>query len=287
MRATLCSLCVILAAMFCRADDPKTGRRIVRTTDGLDLVCDVRGQGDMALIFLHGWCGSRNWWQRQVDEFAKDFRVVTVDQAGHGESGKDRKEWSIAGMAQDVESIVKQLGLKRVILVGHSMGGPIALAAAKRLPGTVVAVIGVDTLQNVEFKWPEETTRHFLTGFENDFPSAMTNAMKGMFPPNADPKVVESITAGALKQDRRMALGLMRDMTKLDTKALLKAADVPVRCINAGPGAQFAMPTAADVNRKYADFSVVIIEGVGHFPMLEKPAEFNARLRETLKELQT
>src|SRR5262245_16796776 len=41
----------------------------------------------------------------------------------------------------------KTLGLKRVILVGHSMGGPVALAAAKRLPGTVVAVVGVDTLQ--------------------------------------------------------------------------------------------------------------------------------------------
>ena len=47
-------------------------------------------------------------------------------------------------------------GFKHVILVGHSMGGPVALLAAKRVPGTVIAVIGVDTLQNAEFKLPEE-----------------------------------------------------------------------------------------------------------------------------------
>jgi len=86
--------------------------------------------------------------------FAADYKVVTLDQAGHGESGKDRKAWTVESLAGDVESVVKDLGLKRVILVGHSMGGPVALLAAKRMPGTVVAVIGIDTLQDAEFKQP-------------------------------------------------------------------------------------------------------------------------------------
>ena len=48
-----------------------------------------------------------------------------------------------------------------------------------------------------------------------------------------------------------------------------------------------AMPTATDINKKYADFNVVIVEGAGHYPMLEKPTEFNEKLRATLKELGT
>jgi pimeloyl-ACP methyl ester carboxylesterase len=278
------ALCALIVGSVCVADEVKPAKTIVKASDGLNLVCDVRGQGDTALIILHGWCGTRDWWKHQVGEFAKDFRVVTLDQAGHGESGKDRKEWTIAGLGQDVESVVKQLGLKRVILIGHSMGGPVSLAAAKRMPGTVVAVVGVDTLQNVEFKWPEEVTKHFLDGFESDFNGSMRNALQGMFPPSADPKLVESITAGAQKQDPKMAVALMKHMTRLESKGLLKEAGVPIRCINAGPGAPFATPTAEDVNKKYADFKAVIVDGVGHFPMLEKPAEFNSKLRDVLKE---
>ncbi len=59
---------------------------------------------------------------------------------------------------------------------------------------------------------------------------------------------------------------------------------MPVRCINASPEFKFAMPTASDVNKKYADFHAVMMEGVGHYPMLERPAAFNQQLREVLKE---
>jgi len=275
-----------LLAQPARADEgsTKATKATVRAEDGLNIVYEVRGKGDTALIFLHGWCGDRVWWKNQADAFAADYRVVTLDQAGHGESGKDRKKWSVDGLADDVQSIVKELGLKRVILVGHSMGGPVALAAAKRLPGTVVAVIGVDTLHNAEFKWPEEQSKKFLEGFEADFKGTMHAGLKGMLPEKADPELVKWITTRAVAQDPKMALGYMQDMSRIDPKTLLKEAKVPVRCINSGPGTQFAIPTATDVNKKYADFKAVIIEGVGHFPMLEKPTEFNEKLREVLKE---
>src|SRR5215216_3552700 len=153
------------------ADKPV--KKTVRADDGLEIVCELRGQGDTALVFLHGWCGDREYWKNQVGPFVADYRVVTLDQAGHGESGKDRKAWTTAGLAGDVEAVVKGLGLKRVILVGHSMGGPVALLAARRMPGTVVAVVGVDTLQNAEFKMPEETRKQFMDAFEKDFKGTM------------------------------------------------------------------------------------------------------------------
>src|SRR5262245_48775071 len=134
-------------------------KKTVKASDGLSIACDVRGKGETALVFLHGWGGDREYWKNQADAFAADYTVVTVDQAGHGASGKDRKTWTIESLAGDVESVVKDLGLKRVILVGHSMGGPVALMAAKKLPGTVVAVVGVDTLQDAEMKRPEELVK--------------------------------------------------------------------------------------------------------------------------------
>ena len=265
--------------------DAKPAKKTVRAEDGTTIVCEIGGKGDTALVFLHGWCGERAYWKHQVDKFAADYRVVTLDQAGHGESGKDRKAWSANGLAGDVESVVKALGLKKVILVGHSMGGPVALMAAKRMPGKVVAVVGVDTLQDAEFKMNQEATKKFLDAFEADFKGTMRAGLAGLLNEKADPDLKKWLLTRAEAQDEKMALALMRDLSRLDLKVLLKEAKVPVRCINSGGGFKFFKATAVATNKKYADFDAVTIEAVGHYPMLERPAEFNEKLQLVLKEL--
>jgi pimeloyl-ACP methyl ester carboxylesterase len=257
----------------------------VRAADGLTIAYDVRGQGDTALVFLHGWCGDRDSWKHQLNAFARDYQVVAIDLGGHGASGKDRKAWTVLGLAGDVEAVIKALQLKRVILVGHSMGGWIALEVARRLPGTVVAVIGADTLHNAEYRWSEEQMKQLLAGFEADFQGTLLAGWRGLVPANIDPELYKAITAKAGAQDKRMAIALFADFPHLDLPALFKNARVPIRAINADPGGfQYGQPTTTEVNKKYADFQAVQMEGVGHFPMLEKPAEFNAKLSEVLKE---
>lgn len=280
----ICSFIFLVPLASGSAGDAKLTKRTIRAADGLNIICEVGGKEDTALIFLHGWCGERAYWKHQVDAFAKEFRIVTVDQAGHGESGKDRKQWTTSSLAGDVEAIVKTLGLKRVILVGHSMGGPVSLMAAKRMPGTIVAVIGVDTLQNVEFKMPDEVTKKFIEGFAADFKGTMRAGLNGMLAEKTDPELKKWLITRAQAQDEKMAMGLMRDMMRLDSKTLLKDAKVPIRCINSAGGFQFFTPTAVDINKKYADYGAVLIDAVGHYPMLEKPEEFNRKLREVLKE---
>lgn len=278
--------CFALLATITRAGerDAKPVKKTVRAEDGVNIVCEVRGKGDTALIFLHGWCGDRAYWKGQADVFAADYRVITLDQAGHGESGKDRKEWTVKSLAGDVDAVVKELGLKRVILVGHSMGGQVSLMAAKRMPGKVVAVIGVDTLQNAEFKMPEEATKKFLELFAADFKGTMRGGLPALLHGKTDPELKKWLISRAEMQDEKMAIALMRDLQGLDAKELLKEAKTPVRCINSAGGFQFHTPTKVDVNKKYADYDAVLINDVGHYPMLENPMEFNQKLREVLKE---
>ena len=173
---------------------------------------------------------------------------------------------------------MKQLGLKCVVLVGHSMGGPIALEAAKRMPGVVIGVVGVDTLQNADFKPPEDQSKQVVAGFEADFKGTMRSGIRGMLPENVSPELRNAIAGKAEAQDPKMALALFRDFPNVGTKALLKEAKVPVRCINSAGGFQWYVPTANEINKKYADYHAIFMEGVGHFPMLEKPEEFNRKL---------
>jgi pimeloyl-ACP methyl ester carboxylesterase len=283
-RLPLLIACFLIAVPASGAGDTQPTKKTVRADDGVNIVCEVRGNGDTALIFLHGWCGDREYWKHQVDAFAPNYRIVALDQAGHGESGKDRTHWTVDSLAGDVESVVKALGIKRVILVGHSMGGPVALKAAKRMPGIVVAVIGVDTLQNAEFKMPEATRKKFLEGFETHFKETMRGGFSSLLHPKTDPELKKWIVERAEAQDQKMAVGLMHDLVSLDNPTLLKEAKVPVRCINSGGGYMFFTKTEVPINRKYADYNAVTIDAVGHYPMLEKPDEFNQKLRQVLEE---
>jgi pimeloyl-ACP methyl ester carboxylesterase len=277
-------LALLFPAVHGDQAEAKPARKTVRAEDGLSIICEIRGKGDTALVFLHGWCGDHEYWKHQVDVFAADYRIVTLDLAGHGESGKERKRWTVSSLAGDVEAMAKALELKRVILIGHSMGGPVALMAAKRMPDTVIAVIGVDTLQNAENKTPEEIRKSIPAGFEADFKGMMRKSLPSLLPENAAPELKEWIVTRAEQQDPKMAIGLMRDSMDLDTKTLLKDAKKPIRCINSGGPFPFFTPTAVEINKKYADYSAVLIDGVGHYPMLEKPAEFNEKLRKVLEE---
>jgi pimeloyl-ACP methyl ester carboxylesterase len=270
-----------------RAARPTVETGVVTAADGVPLVYDVRGAGEPAVLLVHGWRCDRALWRWTADELARERRVVCVDMAGHGDSGAaGRAKWDVEALGADVQAVVEALDLRRVVLVGHSMGGPVCLDAARRMPDRVVAVVGVDTLHDVEFHWPKEQADQAVAALEADPRKALRDFLPSMLGPHADPASLEWIVEHALRADDRAAAALMRSMTTMDATALLGRAGKPVRCVNAAPGAtQFAIPTNVATNRKYADFDAVLMEGVGHYPMIERPLSFVARLRETLATL--
>jgi pimeloyl-ACP methyl ester carboxylesterase len=209
--------------------------------------------------------------------------VACLDLAGHGSSGAGRAAWSIEALAEDVATVVEALRLPRVVLVGHSMGGPVALAAARRLPGRVAGVVGVDTLHDADFRWPREAMEPVIAAFEADPAKTLRGFLPTMLAPGGDPALAEWLVGRALLADDRGTAALMRAFADLDTPALFREAGVPIRCINAKPGSiPMGMATKVEANRRYADYDAVEMPGVGHYPMVERPAEFARLLRATL-----
>jgi len=265
------------------ATAPATQRSAVRqgTTpapDGVPIAYDVRGAGDTALVFVHCWSCNRGFWKEQLDAFAGAYRVISLDLAGHGASGAGRARFTVAGLGGDVQAVVEALGLRRVILVGHSMGGPVALEAARLLRGRVVGIVAVDTLHDVTRPFPKAAFDGLVARYRADFPGTMDTFVGGMFPTN--PGARDWAMAEARKARPEVALALFGDFQNLDLPRMLSTAAVPVRCVNAAP--PNGPPTSVEANRKHGDFDAVTVEGAGHFLQLEKPEAFNARLREVL-----
>lgn len=256
-----------------------------RSFDGTEIVYDARGRGEPALVFVHGWCCNRTQWAHQMDAFAADHRVVAIDLGGHGESGRQRLKWTVPDYAYDVEAVVDAQRLDRVILVGHSMGGPVAMMAAARMPDRVIGVIGVDTLHDVNRTLTKEMMAPFIQAMADDFHTSVAGFIEQIHTanPDVDPALVERLIADAQANETRMAVELMTSFTEFDPKAVMTACPAPIRCINA---AASPWPTNIEGNRQCADFDAVLIDGVGHWPMLERPVEFNRLMREQVASLE-
>src|SRR5947207_15702524 len=96
---------------------PAAHEGTVPSPDGVPIHYETRGQGEPALVFVHGWAIDSRYWDGQVPVFARDHRVVTLDLAGHGRSGRGRKDWTVEAFAGDVRAVVEGLGLEEVGLV--------------------------------------------------------------------------------------------------------------------------------------------------------------------------
>ena len=157
---------------------------------------------------------------------------MTVDLAGHGESGIEREVWSTAGFGGDVVAVVEALDFDRVILVGHSMGGPVALEAARRLGDRVIGIIGVDTFQRLGLKAPEELAKNFIKPFEADFPGMTANFVMSMFPPGTDSALVEWVSGDMSSAPPAVGIGAMKANLAYDPAPALEEIQVPIYGIN-------------------------------------------------------
>jgi len=255
---------------------------VVNAADGVPINYSVRGKGDTTLVFVHCWGCDRSYWDNQVAEFSKNYRVVTIDLPGHGQSGQGRKSWSIPSYGEDVKTVVTKLDLKRVVLIGSSMGGPISLEAARAMPERVVAVVPVDSLQNVEQKIPPEQLDQVVGQMQADYKASVTGLTNQFFfSPSTPAAVKERVLKDSTSRPPEMAIAILKGILSYDAVPVFRETKVPIYAINGDRA-----PTAFEVNRKYApQFDATIIKGSGHYPMLENPAAFNQALAEILKKL--
>lgn len=256
---------------------------VVRSSDGVPIHYTVEGRGEPALVFVHCWNCDRHFWDAQLRAFRKSHRVVAIDLAGHGQSGTGRKNWTIEAFGDDVKAVVDKLGLKRVVLVGSSMGGPVSLEAARKLGDRVVGIVAVDTLHDVEQKTPPEQVDKMLQEMKSDYKGQTTKFITGsLFSPTTPPAVRKRVLTGATSASPERSIAMLRAAMLYDPVPALGQIQAPIRAINSD-----SYPTNVDGNRRHAPhFDVALMKGAGHYLMLEDPARFNALLADALRQFE-
>lgn len=256
-------------------------KKTTQSNDLTQITYELSGQGDTALLFAHGWLGNKSWWTSQRDNFSNKFQIAQLDLAGHGESGKTRTDWSCTTYADDVVAVAKELPVKNIILIGHSMSGVFTTAAASRIPN-LKALILVDTMKDLDQQFTMEQVAPLHNMYLKDFKATVENVIpQYLFVETTPPQVKAQLQKEFLTNSAQFAVDCIEPLYKTDVREYAPLVSVPVRAINSDVG-----PTNKEVNSKYfKDFDYSIIKGVGHYPMLENPKEFNLTLEKILQEL--
>jgi pimeloyl-ACP methyl ester carboxylesterase len=258
--------------------------RIVTSPDGVHIDFRVYGTGDPAVVLVHGWSCDANYWQAQIEPLKVRYTTVLVNLAGHGASGRTRSDWSMRSYGEDVAAVVRQLPNPRVVLVGHSMGGPVVVEAARLLPDRVIGVIGVDTLKMVGLPPipPAETERR-LAAFRTDFiGSTRTFVKERLFRPDSDPALVRKVAEDMSLAPPEVAIPSIVALEGWDAVAAFDGLTIPVVAINADLGG----PTdEARIRAVVADFRAVVVPDADHFLMMSDPARVNPLLLAEIERL--
>jgi len=258
---------------------------VVLSKDGVPISYEIYGSGEPTLVFVHGWSCDARYWRAQLPYFSKNQRVVTLDLAGHGHSGITRSQYTMSAFGEDVRAVTEATGSNSVILIGHSMGGSVIAEAARLMPNRVVGLIGIDTLENIEYPMTREDLTKMITPLEKDFRTGSRQFVGEMISANTDPQLREWILGDISAAPPAVALSAMNEMmSQYITGEAARTFDkirIPVITVNGD-----LWPINYEANRRHMfSFDAIVLKEADHFLMMDRPEEFNRALEKAIHRL--
>ena len=240
---------------------------------------ELTGIGPSTLLFIHGWGGNSNWWNQQRDYFAKSFKVAQMDLPGHGKSPMCGGELTSKKYVEAIRLVVDELP-GEVILVAHSMAGAYVIESTLQV-SKIKMIILVDTLKNLDQVYTyEQADKMIFDLYRKNFKDTMLNVMPAfLFSQKTSKNIQDSVIGELLNLGAEKAIKLLAPFYQTDLKELAVKIRLPVRAINSDYS-----PANLENNIKYfKNYKSVTISDCGHYPMLERPIEFNELLENLLK----
>jgi pimeloyl-ACP methyl ester carboxylesterase len=277
---TACAVAAALLAATLNPQTPKPEARSVKL-DGMGVHYENYGAGKEAVVFIHGWLSNLTFWRANIPAFAAHKRVIALDLPGHGASDKPPVKYSMDLYARAVDAVLKDAGVERVVLVGHSMGTPVARQFYRLRPQQVQAIVIVDG--NLRALATREAMGPIIARFRGpDYEQMIGEFAAFSAQPTNDAKLREELKASMLAVPREVAVSMI---DALIDPAVWKPDKITVPTL--------ALMAKNDVwwPRDYEPFAREVVpgidyrvwDGVSHFLMLDRPQEFNEAVASFLR----
>jgi pimeloyl-ACP methyl ester carboxylesterase len=240
------------------------------------LAVDDGGREGLPVVLVHSLAGNTTQWARQLEHLRQHRRAVALDLRGHGRSEPPKNgDYTIVGMAGDIEAVVDTLGIGKLVLVGHSMGGGVALAYAGAHPDRVAGLLLLDPIGDGT-QIPAAEAKSFLDGIESNYDSMIQGYWTGIAGP--DRAVRERLLSDLRATPRQTVVQALHSVMQFNPHPFLEQYRGPVLSVVTPSNDQ-----AFSLHRLGKGFPHRAVTGTGHWIQLDKPEEFNRLLDEFLE----
>jgi len=230
------------------------------------------GKGKEAIVLVHGWGCNLNHWKDQIPDLSKRARVLAIDLPGHGQSDKPEQAYTMDLFARAIDAVMHDAGVEKAVVIGHSMGTPVARQFYRKYPNKTLAIVIVDGSLR---PFGDKATRDsFIAAFKSpNYKQAGSQMFAMMSGPNLSADNQEQVKASFLNTPQPVLVSAMESMND-DSLYGPDKISVPVLAILAR--SPYWTPDTEQFFQSLApSFELHWFEGVGHFLMMEKPKEFN------------
>jgi pimeloyl-ACP methyl ester carboxylesterase len=258
--------------------------------DGVKVHYESYGSGKEAVVFIHGWTCDLTFWRGQAPVY-QSRRSLLIDLPGHGQSDKPKVAYPMEFFARGIEAALRDAGVERAVLVGHSLGGPIAYSFVRMFPGQVKAMVLVDATVGPEAANARERAAQQLryqqraqnlsgTVGEKNF---LAN-VEAMFSPKTTSAMRAQIRAKMLATPEHVRVAAVTSPSELNPPPAGEMFGIPAIAIQAAQ--KGTLERAAAMRSIFPNLRLEQWEHSGHFLMMEDPARFNRSLEKFLAGLE-
>jgi len=245
---------------------------------------EVFGRGKPVLL-LHGWLGSWRYWMPTMEALADTYRTYALDFWGFGDTDKPGNRYSIDDYVRQLSDFLDGLGIARISLVGHSLGGVVALRVALECPQRVDKLVLVDTPVYGDglagtLRMPRNPLSRLMAG-----PRTMVSLwMRSLKKSSSDwAPLYDEIVEDTERLDEAAVQQSVENMFTLDLRPSLKKLYTHTLVVY-GERDEFVNPNQTELfdDGVVATAQTVVLPGCRHFPFLDEPSKFNRLLKEFL-----
>jgi pimeloyl-ACP methyl ester carboxylesterase len=250
------------------------------TRDGVQLYFETQGEGNPAMVFVHGWTCDHTYFSPQVEYYRRTNMTVTLDLRGHGMSDPSPTNYGMDVLADDVARLCESLDLEQPVIVGHSMGGAVVLELAARHPTLPKAIVMIEGVAIAPTPEGAAGLRALVEGLHSDaFEAVRDQFIGGMFLETDDADQKSRIIKQMSACPQEIAAALGTGVVEWDSEAAARALRVPALHISATGNTNDARTLQA-LNPL---FQSAVTVGAGHFNHLDAPHQVNAMIDQFLR----
>jgi len=264
----------------------KIRKKMILDKNGVRLAYYVYGEGESTIVFVIAWIWTAEHWIPQTNYFSQNFKMVTVDMRGAGESDKPPGDYTLDLYVDDLNSIIEELQTKNIVLIGECIGASIAIKYATRYPRKVSKLILVSgspkfmATDDFPYGTPQDELDKMSALAMESYSKWLGDFMELMFPELGTEYLKEWGFKLAQKTPKEVALNSLFNLFKADLRPLLRKIGIPTLILHGENDGAVPFENARYMQENIHGSKMYIFKDKGHFPSITAAERFNQVLEE-------